>query len=123
MTEEWKERFQVGCCRCCGQTVTLSQPAQTMEDADAMATMECTCVKGEAVRLQANERKTLQEVFPDISPEAGELLCQVAHMIRSGDLYSGTNIKVAENVVAKFKINGAAVIITRVEKREHQRSI
>ena len=119
MTEDTMTRFMVGCCPCCGQTVTLSTQADTRGKADAMATMECTCVNGEPVRRQANEKKMLQEVFPDISPEAGDLLCQVADMIRNGDLYSGTSIKVMENVVAKFKTSGADEAIKESDTSPH----
>lgn len=115
--------IRVGYCCCCGQSVTLKTPAATQGEADAMATMECRCPQGAPARRQADEKKTLQELFPDISQEAGELLCAIPELIRDGHLYGGTSIRVAENVTAKFKMQKGVVIVTRAEKNEHQRSV
>jgi len=52
-----------------------------------------------------------------------DFLLQMAAMIREEKLYSGTSVKVAQNVTARFKLKDGAVVVTRSEKMEHQSSI
>lgn len=123
MSETTFNTFNLGICKCCGQSHTLSRPAATREDADERATQECTCIQGKTVRGQMEERRVLQEIFPDVGEEVQDLLREVARMIREEQIYSGTNIKVAENVVAKFSLKKGVVSIVRAEKVEKSRSI
>ncbi|HIZ42262.1 MAG TPA: ASCH domain-containing protein [Candidatus Gemmiger excrementigallinarum] len=115
--------FNLGICKCCGQSRTLSRPVTTRQDADERATQECTCIEGKTVRGQMEERRVLQEIFPDVGEEVQDLLREVARMIREEQIYSGTSIKVAENVVAKFSLKKGVVSIVRDEKVEQSRSI
>ncbi len=116
-------KFTKGVCKCCGQFRIISTPADTQENADIMATVECTCPEGKAVRGQMEEKQVLQEIFPDVGDEVQDLLREVARMIREEQIYSGTSIKVAENVVAKFSLKKGVVSIVRAEKVEQSRSI
>ena len=52
-----------------------------------------------------------------------DFLLQMAAMIREEQLYSGTSVKVAPNVTARFKLKDGSVVVTRSEKMEHQSSI
>ena len=114
MSETTFNMFNLGICKCCGQSRHLSSPA---------ATQECTCIQGKTVRGQMEERRVLQEIFPDVGDEVQDLLREVARMIREEQIYSGTSIKVAENVVAKFSLKKGVVSIVRAEKVEQSRSI
>ena len=116
-------KFTKGVCKCCGQFRIISTPADTQENADKMATLECTCPEGKAVRVQMEEKQVLQEIFPDVGEDVQYLLQEVARMIREKQIYSGTSIKVAENVVAKFSLKKGVVSIVRAEKVEQSRSI
>ncbi|HIZ41024.1 MAG TPA: hypothetical protein H9811_00510 [Candidatus Gemmiger excrementigallinarum] len=123
MSETTFNMFNLGICKCCGQSRHLSSPAATQEDADQRATQECTCIQGKTVRGQMEERRVLQEIFPDVGDKVQDLLREVARMIREEQIYSGTSIKVAENVVAKFSLKKGVVSIVRAEKVEQSRSI
>lgn len=118
-----EEKFRVGVCSCCGQIRTLHAPTDTAEEAAAMATLECDCPGGKAAKAKAEERQTVREIFPDLEDDLHELICRIADLIRADRLCSGSSLKQAENVAVKFKLKGAAIIITREEKRKHQRSI
>ena len=78
---------------------------------------------GKAVRGQMEEKQVLQEIFPDVGEDVQYLLQEVARMIREEQIYSGTSIKVAENVAAKFSLKKGLVQIVRAEKVEKARSI
>lgn len=118
-----EEKFVKGVCKCCGQGRILSSPADTQEDADTMATMECTYPEGKTVRGQMEEEAVLEEIFHDVGEDVQYLLQEVARMIREEQIYSGTSIKVAENVAAKFSLKKGLVHIVRAEKVEKARSI
>lgn len=75
------------------------------------------------MRGQMEEKQVLQEIFPDVGEDVQYLLQEVARMIREEQIYSGTGIKVAENVAAKFSLKKGLVHIVRAEKVEKARSI
>lgn len=116
-------KFPTGVCAYCGQTILLAEPATSAEDADERATALCQCKAGEAARRHIFERDTIESLFPKISARATALLCEVAALVRTEHLKSGTAIKLWENVTAKFKLKDGVVTITRTEKREHQQSL
>ena len=116
-------KFPTGVCAYCGQTILLAEPATSAEDADEKATAICQCAAGEAARRHLFERDTIESLFPEISARATALLCEVAALVRTEHLKSGTAIKPWDNVTAKFKLKDGVVTITRTEKREHQQSL
>ena len=117
------EVFVKGHCVYCGQLRILGQDMGSQDAADTEATMTCTCEAGRQARRQAKECQIISGLFPELPEVTVDFLLQMAAMIREKQLYSGTSVKVAPNVTAKFKLKDGSVVVTRSEKMEHQYSI
>lgn len=116
-------KYATGICAYCGQTVLLAEPATSEAKANDQATAACKCPAGDAARRHLFERDTIESLFPEISPRATAMLCEIAELVRTEHLKSGTAVKPWDNVTAKFKLKDGVVTITRTEKREHQQSL
>lgn len=112
-----------GRCSCCGQQRILEHGMNNQDAADEAATMSCTCEDGYLFRQRARECQIISGMFPELPEVTVDFLLQMAAMIREEQLYSGTSVKVAQNVTAKFKLKDGSVVVTRSEKMEHQSSI
>lgn len=117
------EVFIKGHCVYCGQLRILGQDMGSQDAADTEATMTCTCEDGYLFRQRARECQVISSLFPELPEVTVDFLLQMAAMIREEQLYSGTSVKVAPNVTAKFKLRDGSVVVTRSEKMEHQYSI
>lgn len=117
------EVFFTGRCSFCGQQRILGQDMGSHDAADTEATMTCTCEAGRLARRQAKESQIISGLFPELPEVTVDFLLQMAAMIREEQLYSGTSVKVAPNVTARFKLKDGSVVVTRSEKMEHQSSI
>lgn len=117
------EVFDKGQCIYCGQQRILGQDMGSQDAADTEATMTCNCEAGRQARRQARECEIISTMFPELPEVTVDFLLQMAAMIREEQLYSGTSVKVAPNVTARFKLKDGAVVVTRSEKMEHQSSI
>lgn len=112
----------IGECRCCHQTQTLNDPVTTIEAADEAATLLCSCPQGQIVRRQMQQQKIIKDLFGDADDEQLELLNHTAECIRNFGVESAS-IKFDDGPVAKLKIKDGAVVISRVDKKERQRSV
>ena len=110
-------------CSFCGQQRILEHGMDSQDAADEAATMSCTCEDGYLFRQRARECQIISSLFPELPEVTVDFLLQLADMIREEQLYSGTSVKVAQNVTARFKLKDGAVVVTRSEKMEHQSSI
>ena len=110
-----------GTCRCCGQVRTVA-PCVTQEEADRKATRDCSCSDGELVRRQMQEADTINQLLGDWDDEVRDYVRETARRLRAMDLAAVT-MKLDEVTTIKMKIKGAAVIITRVNKVQHENSI
>lgn len=117
------EVFIKGQCIYCGQHKILGRDMGSQDAADAEATMTCTCEAGRLARRQAKECQIISGLFPELPEVTIDFLLHMAAMIREEQLYSGTSVKVAPNVTARFKLKDGSVVVTRSEKMEHQSSI
>lgn len=112
----------IGECRCCHQTQTLNAPVSTIEAADEAATLLCSCPQGQIVRRQMQQQDTIKELFGELDDDLLDLLNRTAECIRNFGVESAS-IKFDDGPVAKLKIKDGAVVISRVDKKERQRSI
>lgn len=115
------EAVTLGTCRCCGQVRTVT-PCVTREEADRKATRDCSCPEGELVRRQMQEADTINQLLGDWDDEVRDYVRETARRLRAMDLAAVT-MKLDEVTTIKMKIKGAAVIITRVNKVQHENSI
>ena len=114
--------INIGECRFCHQTITLDPPVNTLDDADRAATLMCECKAGQIVRRQMQQQDTIKELFGECDDDILDLLNRTAECIRNFGVESAS-IKFDDGPVAKFKIKDGAVVVSRVDKKERQRSI
>ncbi len=121
--EEKTSLFEYGACQFCGQAIFLQKPADTPEQANALATRQCDCKAAQAARYADEEKKIISELFADDAlPEVVDLMMTVAELTRGGKLESGSVLKL-DGVTAKVKMKDGVVSILRTQKSEHQRSL
>lgn len=105
----------VGNCKYCGQTAVVK--AETQEEADAAATLDCNCQGGELERKKKQVKEQLDELIGEMAPDNGwdpvrpevfETIRSMADQIVEGNISScamrvdDTNLKISRS---KGKIN------------------
>lgn len=117
-----KEITTAGCCKYCGQMVTLNIPADkeyTEADLDTIASTRCDCqVAAETKRREdrLNEAyKSIDEIFPEIEP-VRNLMKQAAELISREEI-DNISVKIDEVTSAKIKMTTKGKIrIERIRK-------
>ena len=118
-----KGQYRYGQCRWCGQVRMLSATVGSEEEANERASFECKCVGAQRALRKRERQSILEQLFPEVDVDVLELLENVADLIERSQLAGGCNIKLGDNVAAKFKEKEGAVTIVRTEKRERQHSL
>lgn len=113
----------IGHCFYCGQAFLMDHDMDSQHDADKAATMMCGCEEGRPHRREEMECEIISTLFPELPEITIDLLIRVADMVRNEHIFGGTNIKVAQNVSARYKLKDGVVQIIRKENKEHKRSI
>ena len=100
----------IGVCKYCGQTRAVM--AQTQEEADEMASLDCSCPGGEAKRRREELKDRLSELIGELAPEFGwdpvtpevfKAVAAVADSVADGKIGSasfsidGTSLKIKRN--------------------------
>ena len=100
----------IGVCAFCGQTRAVL--AQTQEEANEMASLDCGCPGGEAERKRKELRDRLDELIGELAPEFGwdpttpeifDEIAAIANSVADGRIGSaafsidGTNLKIRRN--------------------------
>ena len=104
-----------GCCAYCGQTKIVK--AEDQEEANQLATIDCTCPGGELERKKKHVQEQLDELIGELAPDNGwdpvrpkvlEAITNIAYHIAEDSISScalrvdDTNLKITRN---KGKIN------------------
>lgn len=109
--EEKVTKYSTGVCQFCGQSIALAAEHDTQEEANKVATLACKCEEGKPFRRMVEEKATAQA-----------LICTLTDAVREGYI-EGATLKLRDGVTAKIKPKDAYVSVSRVEKREHQKTL